>query len=193
MKPLTFKRSKFKLKGFLAALRQFSLDHWGNGEPLPGVSGDTVYFDTGDLAEALAQDEGFEEIPDDSLARLELGLPLFGPFALFNGFDGFDCVDGQEVEVPDLDDEEEDDEPPVSRRRRSKDYLEAVANTPCDECTGFGFVISLDGDKVRIDAMGMSDVSGDCELEPMVEPNLLSDAMRRWVRSFMAPKRGRTR
>lgn len=79
MKPIIIKRSQFKLKGFLAALHQFSLDHCGNGEPLPGASGDTVYHDTGDLAEALAQDEGFEVIPDDSLARLELGLPLFGP------------------------------------------------------------------------------------------------------------------
>jgi hypothetical protein len=190
MKPIISKRSRFKLKGFLAALERFSLDHCGNGEPLPGVSGDAVYFDTGNLAEAIAQEEGFEEIPDDSLARLELGLPLFGLFALFNGFDGFDCVDGQEVEVPYLVDEDEDDEPPVSRLRRSRKYLEAVENTTADECTCFGFVISLDGDKVQIDAMGMSDVSGECELQPMAEPNLLSDGMRRWLRSFLIPKRG---
>jgi hypothetical protein len=112
---------------------------------------------------------------------------------MFNGFDGFDCVDGQEVEVPDLDDEEEDDEPPMSRRRPSKDDLEAVENTTADDCTCFGFVISLSGDKVRIDAMGMSDVSGECELQPLAEPNLLTGSMRRWVRSFMAPKRGGTR
>lgn len=189
MKPIIIKPSRFKLKGFLAALHQFSLDHWGNGEPLPGVSGDAVYFDAVDLIEALAQDEGFEEIPDDSLARLERGLPLFGPFALFNGFDGFDCVDGQEVEVPDLDDDEEDDDPPVSRRRRS----EAVENTTADECTCYGFVVSLNGGKIEIEARVLSDVSEECELEPMVEPNLLSDAMRRWVRSFLIPKRGGTR
>ena len=188
MKPLTFKRSRFKLNGFLAALERFSLDHCGNGEPLPGVSGNAVYFDAFDLAESLAQEEGFEQIPDDSLARLELGLPLFGPFALFNGFDGFDCADGQEVEVPDLDDE--DDEPLVSRRGRSKQYLEAVENTTADDCTCFGLVISLSGDKVSIDAKCMSDVYGECELERMLEPNLLSDAMHTWVKSFLVPTRG---
>lgn len=193
MNSITIKRTQFRLKAFLAALERFSLDHYGNGEPLPGVTGNAVYFDAVDLAEALAQDEGFEVIPDDSLARLELGLPLFGTFALPNGFGGFDCVDGQEVEVPDLDDEEEDDEPQVSRRRRTRQYLEAVANTPCDECTAFGFLVSLIGDKVEVEAKAMRDLDGDCELEMMLEPNLLSDAMRTWVRSFLIPKRGGAR
>lgn len=188
MKPIIVKRSRFKLKGFLAALERFCLDRCGNGEPLPGVSGNAVYFDALDLAEELAQEEDFEPIPDDSLDRLELGLPLFGPFALFNGFDGFDCADGQEVEVPDLDDE--DDEPQVSRRRRTRKYLEAVTNTTANDCTCFGFVVSLSGDEVRIDAKGMSDVYGECELERMLEPNLLSDAMRTWVKSFLLPNRG---
>ena len=71
MKPLTFRRSRFRLKKFLAALHEFSPD----GNPLLGVSGDIL-----DLAEALSLDLGeeFGGIPDDSLARLELGLPLFG-------------------------------------------------------------------------------------------------------------------
>ena len=117
-----------------------------------------------------------------------MGLPVFGQFAAFNGFDGFDCVDGHHVEVPSLDDE--DDEPGLPRRRRTRKYLEAVENTTADECGCFGFVISLDGDTVEIEARGMSDVSGDCELEPMAEPNLLSEAMRRWAGSFLFPKRG---
>lgn len=40
------------------------------------------------------------------------------------------------------------------------------------------------------EARVLSDVSEACELEPMVEPNLLSAAMRRWVRSFSTSKRG---
>jgi len=189
MKPIIVNRSRFKLAAFLDALHTFSLDHLGSGNPLPGVSGDIVYHDPIDLIEALSSDAGeeFEEISDDSLGRLEMGLPVFGQFAAFNGFDGFDCVDGQHVEVPCLDDEE--DEPALPRRRRTKKYLEAVENTTADECGCFGYVISLNGGTVEIEAKGMSNQSGDCELEPMAEPNLISDAMRRWVDSFLFPKR----
>ena len=187
-KPMTFKRSRFKLAEFLAALHQFSVQHLGNGDPLPGVSGDIVYHDDADLAEALSDEgEDFGDIPDDSLARLNKGLALYAGVAASNGFDGYDCVDGQEVEVPNLDDEDEDDEPVRPRRRRTRRFLMAVQNTPCDECTSFGFVISLTGDTVEIEPKVMRDVDGDCELEPMVEPNLLSDAMRKWVRSFLFP------
>ena len=194
MTPIIFKRSRFKLTKFLDALHQFSLQHLGNGDPLPVVSGDTVYHDSADLAEALSSDLGeeFGDIGDDSLARLKQGLPLFGQFAAFNGFDGFDCIDGQEVEVPDLDDEEEDEEeePPTPRRRRTKRFLLSVENTPCDECTSFGYVISLTGDTVEIEPKAMRDVDGECELEMMLEPNLLSDSMRRWLKTFLFPKRG---
>lgn len=192
MKALSFKRSRFRLKRFLDALHKFSVQNLGNGNPLPAVSGDTVYHDPLDLAEALAADghEEIAEVPGDSLGRLEAGLSLYGQFAAFNGFEGFDCADGQHVDVPSLDDDEDYDEPVIPRRRRTKKYLEAVENTTADESSSFGFIISLDGDMVEIEARGMNDVSGECELEPMAEPNLLSDAMRRWVRSFLIPKRG---
>jgi hypothetical protein len=129
MKPIIVKQKKFKLKNFLDALHQFGRE----GNPLPAISGDIVYHDSIDLAEALASDldEEFGEIPSDSLGRLEAGLPLFGYFALFNGNHGFDCADGQEVEVPCLDEEDEfdDDETPMPRRRRTKKYREIVQNT----------------------------------------------------------------
>ena len=184
-KPFIVNRSRFKLAEFLDALHRFSLDHLGDGNPLPGVSGDIVYPDAIDLIEALSSDAGeeFAAIPDDSLGRIEMALAVFGMFASSNGFDGFDCVDGHRVEVPCLDDE--DDEPVLPRRRRT-----AVENTVATECVCFGFVISLSSGTVEIEARGMSDVSGDCELEPLAEPNLLSDGMRRWVRSFLIPKRG---
>ena len=194
MKPITVKRSRFRLTKLLDALHKFSVDHLGSGNPLPVASGDTVFHDPVDLAEALAA-EGEEdiEIPDDSSRRLEVGLTLYGQFAAFNGFDGFDCADGQHVEVPCLDDDEECDEPVMPRRRRTRAFLEKMENTTPDECTSFGFIISLDSDMVEIEARGMNDVSGECELEPMAEPNLLSDAMRQWVRSFLIPKRGEKR
>lgn len=191
MKPFTVKRSRFKLVAFLDALHRFSLDHLGDGDPLPGVSGDIVYHDPIDLTEALSSDagEGVASVPDDSLGRLEMGLPVFGQFAAFNGFDGFECVDGRHVEVPCFDDE--DDEPGRPRRRRTKKYLEQVENTTADECGCFGFVVALNGDTVEVEARGLSDQGGDCRLEPLAEPNLLSEAMRRWAKSFLIPKRGR--
>jgi hypothetical protein len=191
MKPLIFKRSRFKLKKLLDDLHRFSTQNLGDGNPLPAVSGDTVYHDPLDLAEALAADghEEISEIPGDSLGRLEVGMTLYGQFAAFNGFDGFDCADGQHVDVPCLDDDEEYDEPVMPRRRRTKKYLESVENSVADENSSFGFLISLTGDMVEIEARGMNDVSGECELEPMAEPNLLSEAMRRWLRSFLIPKR----
>jgi len=186
MKSLSFERLGFNLTTFLDALHHFSLQHFGSGNPLPAVSGGTVYFDAIDLIEALESDEEgqFEEVPDDTLARLELGLPVFGYFALSNGAGAFDCVDGQEVEVPDLDDEKEDDESEQPRRRRTKKYVKAVSNTTCNENSGFGFLIDLNKDNVEITGYRLSDISGNGELERMEEPNLLSEAMKQWVKSF---------
>lgn len=188
MKPLSIKRSKFKLTQFLDALHNFTLDHFGDGNPLPVVSGGTVYPDDLDLIDALAADEdrSVEEIPRSSLERLELGLEVYGCFAISNGFDQFDCADGEQVEVPNLDDEEDVEEEP---RLRTKKYLEMVTNTICDEYTAYGYVISIDGDTVKIDGMCMRDVTGDCELEAMAAPNLLDDAMRRWAKTFLFPER----
>ena len=191
MKPFSIKQSKFKLTMFLDALHNFSLNHCGDGDPLPVVSRSTVYSDDVDLIDALAADEdrSVEEIPRNSLERLEMGLKVFGFFAISNGFDEFDCADGEQVEVPNLDDEEEGEEDAEEvPRGRTETYLKMVANTICDECTAYGYVISVDGVTVKIDGMCMRDVNGDCELEPMVEPNLVSDAMRRWVDSFLFPK-----
>lgn len=194
MKPLIIKRSRFRLKEFLDALHAFSLEHAGGGNPLPALSGGTVYCDTIDLIEALAsdEDEGFEVVPDDSLERIEMGLSIFGHFGLCNGWGGFDCVDGQEVEVPDLDEEEdtEDEEPEQPPRQRTKRFIDAVNNTPCDENSSFGYLIRLHGDTVEIEGYRLSDISGEGELERMLEPNLLSYPMRRWMRSFT--KRGKS-
>lgn len=189
MKQLSIKRSKFRLTQFLDALHKFSLDHFGDGNPLPVVSGGTVYPDDLDLIDALAADEdrSVEEIPESSMERLEMGLKLFGFFATSNGSDEFDCADGEQVEVPNPDDEEEEEDAEEEPRLRT---FEMVANTICDECVAYGYVISIDGDTVKIAGMCMLDVSGDCELERMVAPNLVSDSMRRWVDSFLFPKRG---
>ena len=39
-----------------------------------------------------------------------------------------------------------------------------ATNTISDECTAYGYVISLEGDNVKIEGRCMRDVSGDSEL-----------------------------
>ncbi len=193
MRPIKHKRHRFRFATFLTALHRFSLSHGGDGNPLPAVVGDTAYHDPTELAEALASDaeDVVAKIPNDSMRRLEMGLTLFAQFASFDGFGGLDCADGCRVEVPDFDADDEEDETP--RRRRTRKYLAAVANTVGDESQSFGFTIMLVGEKVVIEATGMSDAGGECELVPLAEPNLLSDAMRRWVRSFATSAKGAAR
>jgi hypothetical protein len=176
MKAMTIKRSSFKLAKFVAALHRFDLQNFGSGNPLPAVSGDTVYHDPIELIEELNSiwDEELETIPDDSLQRLEMGLELFATFAVFNGESGFNCADGKQIEVPHGD--HGDDEP-------------AIANTAFDENTCFGFLISLGKNAVVIEAKEMRDVSGESRIEKMLKPNLLADAMRLWVESFVIRKK----
>lgn len=149
----------FKINEFLKALHHFDLAHGGDGNPLPGIVGDSVHHDPSLLAEALAADVS-AEIPSDSLRRLEVGLTLYGQTAAF-GMDGLDCVDGG----------------PIADEG--------------DECLSYGLAIALVGGFVEIEGRCLSDVTGECELEPMTEPNRISGRMRRWVRSFVtaSPKR----
>ena len=150
MKPFIVKRLRFRLKKFLAALHQFSPD----GNPLPGISGDIVHHDNFDLSEDLSSDVGdeFGEIPADSLARLELGVPLFGYSR---------CSTETAPST-------------ASTARRSK------SQTSMTKLRHF-----------RHRRQGRDSGKGDArsrwrlELEMMLEPNLLSDSLRRWVRSFL--------
>ena len=159
MEPLIMSHGRFRLGTFLTALHRFSLAHGGDGNPLPVVVGDLVYHDPVDLDEALADDERVVEIPDDSLTRLEAGLTLYGQFTAFDGFAALDSADGKQIKV------------------RGEDEG--------DECVSFGFAISLVGDVVEIEGRSLSDVSGECELEPLTEPNRVVSRMRRWVRTFV--------
>lgn len=163
MQPLTFKRSQFRLSEFLSACHRFSIDSGGDGNPLPVAVGDEVYHDPVALADALTDDgDTSREIPDGSFARLEAGLTLFSQFTSSDGFDGLDCADGSRLRV-------REDE--------------------ADECHAVGVAISLTGDEVEFEGRVLSDVSGECELEPMTGQDRIGKRMRRWVRSFTKTKR----
>lgn len=166
MQPLSVQRTRIDLVALINSLHRFSLNHGGDGNPLPVVVGDTVHHDPVDLAEALADhSEETVEAPDDSLARLEAGLTLYGTFAQLDGFDGIDCADGNRVRVRCVED--------------------------ADECMAFGVVISLVGDTVEIEPRALNDVSGECELETLTEPRI-SGRLRRWVRTFMTSQTKRS-
>ncbi len=191
MKRQVFSRKQFRLEEFLEALQRFARSQGDYDGPMAVVRGDIAYHDDTELAIALEDDGGDDaegeeaDIPEDSLGRLEAGFTLFGGFTQFNGEGGFDCADGQMVEVPDLDEEDDEEEPRKGRPQRTKKYVEMVGNTHCDECRGYGYLISLEGDRVVIDSALLCDLSGDCEIEPVKEPNLLDEPMTRFVESFV--------
>jgi hypothetical protein len=167
VQPRSVRRTKIDLVALLASLHRYGLKHGGDGNPLPVVVGDTVYHDPVDLAEALADDdEETLEVPDDSLARLEAGVTLYGTFAQFNGFDGIDCADGSRVRVRCVDD-------------------------GADECMSFGILISLVGDAVEIEPRALSDGGGECVLDPLLDPKI-SGRISRWVRTFLISQTKRT-
>lgn len=162
MELLDFRRDQFRLSHFLEALHRYSLANGGDGNPLPVVVGDLVLHDPIELAETLADDgEEVAEIPDDTHLRLEAGMTVFAQFTQFDGYAALECADGSRLKV-------REDE--------------------ADECLAFGVAISLVGDTVEIEGRGLSDVTGESELEPMVAHRRIDNRMRRWIRSFATKK-----
>jgi hypothetical protein len=203
MKRITIKRNRFNLKAFLHVLHKFSIAMGGDGDPMPIEHGDIVYFDTFDLSEALRVDMEDEEdeahddidIPNDSLKRLEAGYRIYGMFGISDGgFSPLLCADKQKLDLASMDDEDEEDEENHDedrpRRRRTKKYLEQCGNTPVDECRTYGYLIALQAGTITIEGTGVNDMSGECELEPVAEPNLVSEPMRKFARSFLIRKTG---
>ena len=205
MKQITIKRNRFDLKAFLDALHEFTIAMGGDGDPMPIEHEDIVYYDTFDLTQALrvdmddkdddeeAQDEQADiDIPEDSLKRLEAGHRLYGMFGISDGgFSPLLCADQQRIDIEGEDDEDEDDQDEDRPRPpRTKTHLEQCNNTPVDENRTYGYLIALQGNTITIEATCVNDMSGDCEIEPIAEPNLVSEPMRTFVRSFMIPKRG---
>ena len=181
MKTLIIARNRFDLNKFLKAIHDFTLAMDGP-EPFPIVHDGVAIYD----AEACdMMDEG-EEIPDDPVKRLEAGYGLYCTFALARDFDLLACADGTEIEVPDLDcDDEDEDEVSLTEEQR-----ELIAKTHCDESRSYGFLVALRGEKLVIQSATMCDLSGDCEVEAVKDAGLVDDPMRRWVDSFLIPKRG---
>ncbi len=169
----------FDLGSFLDALHAFSLGCGGDGDPLPVTQDGTVYHDATELAAELCAD-----IPDDSRRRLKAGYTLFSVFTQFNDT-GYACADGNEVEVT-SEDEDEDDE---DERRPHRPTMDAalVAATECDDCRGYGFLISLTGDEIRVELALICDLDGECECEVLEGPNLLTGPMTDFVERFKRP------
>ncbi len=172
----------FDLCSFLDALHAFSLACGGDGDPLPVVHEGSVYHDATELASELCAD-----IPDNSRRRLKAGYTVFSVFTQFNDT-GYACADGSEVEVPSEDeDEEHDDEEDEPRPLRPTMDAALVAATECDDCRGYGFLVSLTGDEIRVELALICDLDGECELEVLEQPNLLTRPMTDFVERFKRP------
>lgn len=196
MKPLACKRARFRLKAFLKYLHHFNLAAGGEGDPLPIEDGGIVYFDVVELMEVLDadRDEGNADdidIPPDSLLRLQAGYTLYAMFACSDGgCSPLLCADGERIDVIDPDMDEEDSEYEADsgpHRRRTKKYIEQCENTPADESRSYGYLIGLTPDAVTLEAVCCYDVSGECETETIPEPNLVSEPMQKFARSFLRP------
>jgi hypothetical protein len=148
-------------------------------EPFPIVRDGVAVFDA-DLCDML---DGDAEIPDDPVERLEAGYTLYCSFALARDFDLLACVDGTEVEVPDLDCEDEEE------ATLTEDQCELIGNTHCDENRSYGLLVKLRGGKIAIQSAQMCDLNGDCEVDVVKNAGLVDEPMRRWVKSFL-PRRG---
>ena len=142
-------------------------------------------------AERDEDDEDGIDIPPDSLLRLQAGYTLY---AMFAGSDGgcspLLCADGERIDAidPDMDDEDTVDESDSGpRRRRTKKYVEQCENTPADEFRSYGYLIGLTTDSITLEAVCCNDVSGECETEPLSEPNLVSEPMRKFAKAFCRP------
>ena len=82
------------------------------------------------------------------------------------------------------DDEDDEDEP---RPHRPTMDAALVAATECDDCRGYGFLISLAGDEICVELGTICDLGGECECEVLEQPNLLAKPMTDFVERFKRP------
>ena len=181
MSSFVWTAKSFDLGSFLDALHAFSLGCGGDGDPLPVVHERSVYHDATDLASELCAD-----IPDDSRRRSKAGYTLFSAFTQFNDT-GYVRADGNEVEVTSEDEEHDDDEDEPRPHRPTMDAALAAA-TECDDCRGYGFLISLTRDEICVKLGTICDLGGEWECEVLEEPNLLTGPMTDFLERFKRPR-----
>ena len=89
--------------------------------------------------------------------------------------------------MPCLDDDEEEE---TDLDERDEEGQEEEDETYCDENRSYGLLIALERDKLVIESGVMCDLSGDAQVEVVKDAGLVDEPMRRWVNSFLFPKRG---
>jgi len=105
-------------------------------------------------------------VGDSPLEWLQHGQTLFAQFT--RRFDGeYELADGTTWEEPD-DDEDDDDDV----------YL--------DEHSTYGFLISLNGELIRIQSAMLRDITGECKVTPVKTAGPFEAAMVRFIDSLRA-------
>ena len=186
MSVFTIPRSQFDWPSFARAIGEFSLLR-GADEAFQLVQEGQVILDMEDLA--LDDGEGVADISDDPVERLEAGFDLLAQFALFQGFGELACADGSVIEVPDLNDDDLDnddlDDDDEERPRLTAAQRRLIEKTECDECRSYGFQISLDGPKLVLQAVLVSESNGDCEVDAVVDAGLVERPMAKFINNFV--------
>jgi hypothetical protein len=181
MKTIRIARDRFDLPRFLAAFETyFGKDAFGII-----VEDDGILF--------YCEWDADEDLPDEPLKCLEAGRTLFAMFTAHDD-DGFDCVDGTKITLPDLDgdfDVENDEQ--VEPHAATPEEHERVENTNHDDCRGYGYTIALKADTLHINAAIWCDITSECNLEEVQEPNLLDQPMATFVLSFARKRRAAKR
>jgi|GEM_PF-5646948 len=184
MKTTKIARAEFDWGKFAGVITEFTQSlTLGSVEPFVIVEHGKLILDLEDLT--LADGEEAEDIPTDSIERLEAGFALFAPFAVFSDFGELACADGNVIEVPDLyeadleEDEGDEDAPRLTAKQR--DLIEA---TVCDENHSCGYQIALDGAKLVIRSVLVCESDGECDVEAVGVAGLVDKPMTRFLKSF---------
>lgn len=181
MSVFTIPRMRFDWPRFGSAVSRFVLAR-GADEVFQIVQDGQVILDMEELT--LADGEEIEDIPDDPVERLEAGFDLLAQFAMFQDFGELVCADGSVIEVPDLDEDDPDDED-EERQPLTASQRRLMEKTECDECSSYGFLISLDGAKLNFQTVLVSESDGDCEVDAVVDAGLADEPMAKFINSFM--------
>jgi hypothetical protein len=189
MSVVTTLRRRFDWQAFSKAITTFAVTH-GLEEAFPVVDDGRVVAWQDHHEELLEDRDDLEDVPDSPLERLEAGFDLFAQFTMPVCCDQMVCVDGEIIEVPDLDDDMDGDEEPATPLTDEERRL--IETTVCDENHAHGLLVSLEGTRLVFQTVLFSDTDGDCVVEAVVETGLVEVPMLRFIESFVKRRAGKS-
>lgn len=170
-------RRRFGWKAFTRAITKFAVE-CGLEEAFP-VADDGWVVPWQDHDELTLPDgQEVEHVPGDPLRRLQAGFSLCAVFTSPENHRRLACADGDVIVVPDFDEGN-------AALPRSGEQRRLAQRTECGEYKSYAFLISLAEGRLTFQTALMTDVGGDCAVEPVAEAGLADEPMIRFVRRFI--------